>query len=151
MSENIIMNSSGGGVSGTIDANYYKGAGEREGKEREFVAMKTQKDRRYIVRRLTPLECSRLQGFYDWWCDGLVDEKPTDDEISFWKDVFDTYSSITSTKAKSEKQIRKWLAEEPADSSIYKMWGNGVNLPCVDFVMSGIADVLYGDCKYDCV
>ena len=27
-------------------------------------------DRRYIVRRLTPLECCRLQGFPDWWEDG---------------------------------------------------------------------------------
>lgn len=27
--------------------------------------------RRYIVRRLTPLECCRLQGFPDWWEDGV--------------------------------------------------------------------------------
>lgn len=26
--------------------------------------------RKYIVRRLTPTECGRLQGFPDWWCDG---------------------------------------------------------------------------------
>ena len=25
----------------------------------------------YIVRRLTPTECARLQGFPDWWCDDL--------------------------------------------------------------------------------
>ena len=28
------------------------------------------KHRKYIVRRLTPVECARLQGFPDWWCDG---------------------------------------------------------------------------------
>ena len=28
-------------------------------------------DRKYIVRKLTPLECYRLQGFPDWWCDGV--------------------------------------------------------------------------------
>lgn len=28
------------------------------------------KGRKYIVRRLTPLECCRLQGFPDWWEDG---------------------------------------------------------------------------------
>ena len=26
-----------------------------------------------IVRRLTPTECARLQGFPDWWCAGLRD------------------------------------------------------------------------------
>jgi DNA (cytosine-5)-methyltransferase 1 len=29
------------------------------------------KQRKYIVRRLTPTECARLQGFPDWWCEGL--------------------------------------------------------------------------------
>jgi DNA (cytosine-5)-methyltransferase 1 len=27
--------------------------------------------RKYIVRRLTPIECARLQGFPDWWCEGF--------------------------------------------------------------------------------
>lgn len=27
--------------------------------------------RKYIIRRLTPLECCRLQGFPDWWTDGV--------------------------------------------------------------------------------
>ena len=27
--------------------------------------------RRYVVRRLTPLECCRLQGFPDNWCEGV--------------------------------------------------------------------------------
>ena len=27
--------------------------------------------RKYILRRLTPLECCRLQGFPDWWEDGV--------------------------------------------------------------------------------
>lgn len=26
----------------------------------------------YIPRRLTPLECIRLQGLPDWWCDGVT-------------------------------------------------------------------------------
>ena len=55
---------------------------------------------RYIVRRLTPLECSRLQGFPDWWEDGV----------------------------------------NGSDSARYKMWGNGMALPCVLYVMEGITD-----------
>ena len=31
----------------------------------------TKPQRRYIIRRLTPLECCRLQGFPDWWEDGV--------------------------------------------------------------------------------
>ena len=27
--------------------------------------------RKYVLRRLTPLECARLQGFPDWWTDGV--------------------------------------------------------------------------------
>ena len=26
--------------------------------------------RKYVLRRLTPTECLRLQGLPDWWCDG---------------------------------------------------------------------------------
>lgn len=54
----------------------------------------------YIVRRLTPLECCRLQGFPDWWEDGV----------------------------------------DGSDSARYKMWGNGMALPCVLYVMEGIID-----------
>ena len=62
----------GGGIAATLDASYYKGSGARNGKEREFLAVETnQTQRKYIVRRLTPIECARLQGFPDWWCEGL--------------------------------------------------------------------------------
>lgn len=42
-------------------------------------------------------------------------------------------------KPKSEKQIRAWLKNPHSDSAEYKLWGNGVALPCVFFVLSGIA------------
>lgn len=56
--------------------------------------------RKYIIRRLTPLECCRLQGFPDWWEEGI----------------------------------------EGSDTARYKMWGNGMALPCVLYVMQGIID-----------
>lgn len=58
--------------------------------------------RRYIVRRLTPLECCRLQGFPDWWEDGA----------------------------------------NGSDSARYKMWGNGIALPCAADVMCRIAKAI---------
>lgn len=51
------------------------------------------------VRRLMPLECCRLQGFPDGWCEGVAG----------------------------------------SDSAQYRMWGNGVALPCVLYVMEGIS------------
>jgi len=95
----------------------------------------------YIVRRLTPTECARLQGFPDWWCADLGTDEPTDEEMTFWKDVFETHRKIVggAVKPKSEKQILTWLKNPHSDSAEYKLWGNGVALPCVFFVLSGIA------------
>lgn len=94
----------------------------------------------YTVRRLTPTECARLQGFPDWWCDDLGIAEPTMEDIRYWYDVFETHRKIVSnsTKPKSLKQIAKWLRDPHSDAAEYKMWGNGVALPCVVFVLSGI-------------
>lgn len=59
----------------------------------------------YIVRRLTPIECARLQGFPDWW------------------------GSIADKKLQS-------------DTAQYRMWGNGLALPCAVYVLRGIARAL---------
>lgn len=50
-------------------------------------------------RRLTPLECERLQGFPDYWTD----------------------------------------IPGASDSARYKALGNSVAIPCVDFILRGIA------------
>ena len=94
----------------------------------------------YIVRRLTPTECARLQGFPDWWCEDLETAEPTEDDIGFWSEVWETHRKIIgkSKRPKTRKQIIKWLKNPHSDSAEYKMWGNGVALPCVCFVLSGI-------------
>ena len=94
----------------------------------------------YIIRRLTPTECARLQGFPDWWCDDLGTENQTEEDIAYWSEVFETHRKImgTSTKPKTEKQIIKWLKDPYSDAAEYKMWGNGVALPNVCFVLAGI-------------
>ena len=55
-----------------------------------------------LIRRLTPLECERLQGFPDSWTD----------------------------------------IPRASDSARYKALGNSVAIPCVEYIMSGIAAVL---------
>lgn len=109
-------------VAGTLDSNYYKGCGERQSVEREVVCMSDRKghngistdgtattltaeenDRPLaatsIVRRLTPKECERLQGYPDGWTD-----------IGEW----------TDSKGKRHKD---------ADSPRYKALGNSIALP----------------------
>lgn len=66
-----------------------------------------------FVRRLTPLECERLQGYPDGWTD-----------IGEWID----------SKGKKHK---------PADSPRYKALGNSIALPPWRFVLSGIYKNLY--------
>ena len=95
----------------------------------------------YAVRRLTPKECGRLQGFPDGWCEGLGTDEPTEEEMAFWRDVFETHRKAMgkAKKPKTDNQIRKWLKNPHSDAAEYKMWGNGVALPCVFYVLSGIA------------
>ncbi len=84
-----------GDVAGTLDASYYKGCGSRGGIEREVIATNYG-----IVRRLTPLECERLQGYPDGWTD-----------IGDWVD----------SKGKRHKG--------DSDNARYKALGNSIALP----------------------
>ena len=95
----------------------------------------------YIVRRLTPQECALLQGMPTWWCEDIGIENPTEEDMAFWRDVFETHRLAVSSekKPKTDKQILKWLKNPHSDSAEYKMWGNGIALPCAFFVLSGIA------------
>ena len=94
----------------------------------------------YIVRRLTPQECALLQGMPTWWCDDLGTENPTEEQITWWQNVFETYNKAVgkTCKSKSHKQIEKWLKNPYSDSAAYKMWGNGIASSNALFVLSGI-------------
>lgn len=96
-------------------------------------------DIEYIVRRLMPCECARLQGFPDWWAD-VGEDKPTAEGIKRWRGIFLDYNKALgkTIKPKSDKQIEKWLKHPQSDSAEYRLWGNGVALPCVFFVLAGI-------------
>lgn len=95
----------------------------------------------YIVRRLTPQECALLQGMPTWWCDDIGIENPTEEQINWWQNVFETYNKAVgkTCKSKSHKQIEKWLKNPYSDSAAYKMWGNGCASSNALFVLAGIA------------
>ena len=135
---NDVQTASGKEVFGTLSASM--GSKQWLGNQEAFSGDYHIVEPEYIVRRLTPTECARLQGFPDWWCAGLGTEEPTEDELAFWREVFETHRRIagTSTKPKTDKQIIKWMRNPHSDSAEYKMWGNGVALPNVYFVLSGI-------------
>gem|GEM_PF-6710862 len=97
----------------------------------------------YIVRRLTPRECAKLQGFPPDWCAGLETPDPTDEDIAFWAEVFETHRRIMgkSKKPKSRNQIIKWLRKPRTDSAEWKMWGNGINLQSAMFVLQGLVEL----------
>ena len=135
---NDVQTASGKEVFGTLSASM--GSKQWLGNQEAFSGDYHIMEPEYIVRRLTPTECARLQGFLDWWCSGLGTEEPTEDDLAFWREVFETHRKIagTSTKPKTDKQIIKWLKDPHSDSAEYKMWGNGVALPNVYFVLSGI-------------
>ena len=102
------------------------------------------RERRYIVRRLTPTECARLQGFPDKW--GHLEPKTelTDDEYRFWLNVRRTHDGINGRAVKdyNEKQMLTYYNKLWTDSAEYKMWGNGIALPCALYVLHGIKDAL---------
>ena len=135
---NAWQTASGKEVFGTISASM--GSKQWLGNQEAFSGDYHIVEPDYIVRRLTPTECARLQGFPDWWCDGLGTENPTEEDMAFWREVFETHRKImgTSSKPKSDSQIRKWLKDPHSDSAEYRMWGNGCSLPIVFFVLSGI-------------
>ena len=99
---------------------------------------------RYIVRRLTPTECARLQGFPDKW--GHPDPKTelTDEEYAFWTEVRATHAVINGKEPKTygREQILKWYNGLHTDSAEYKMWGNGIALPPALYCMQGMAEAL---------
>lgn len=110
----------------------------RDYKDPQIVNDTPNQEPTYIVRRLTPVECARLQGFPDWWCADLAIPDPSGEELSFWLDVWATWNKLNGKKPKTERQVRKWLANPYSDAAEYKLWGNGLCLANSYFVLAGI-------------
>lgn len=110
--------------------------------DRHAVAYKLEP--KYIVRRLTPTECARLQGFPDTWGEIERKDEIEDDEYLFWLNVRNTHAAINgkATKNYTKAQMLVWYNKLHTDSAEYKMWGNGIALPTALYVMQGIGDCL---------
>ena len=113
------------------------------GQGRSFVQKADEKQQpRYIVRRLMPIECGRLQGFPDGWAE--IETLPPDMEpetAAFWRQVYATDCAIKGKRARKSilKQVNKlaaWHNRLHTDGAEYKMWGNGMALPNALFFVS---------------
>ena len=120
---------------GALCARDYKGVGSQYVCEDKLIVSPSV---RYIVRRLTPTECARLQGFADRW--GDVDKKSdfTDEEYAHWLGVRNVHAVVNGKQAKeyTKEQMIAWYNKLHTDSAEYKMWGNGIALPCAVDVLS---------------
>ena len=94
----------------------------------------------YLVRRLTPDECCRLQGYPDGWCKDLETPDPSEEDIRFWTDIFSEWDAINGKpdRVRTRNSIVKWLTSPNSDAAEYKAYGNSVAVPCVFFVLAGI-------------
>ena len=147
---NALTTVSGKEVFGTLAASM--GSKQWLGNQEAFSGDYHIMEQNYIVRRIIPLECARLQGFPDWWTAnlGTKEEDITEEMMTFWREVFETHRKIVTgaSKPKTDKQIKNWLMSPDNDSAEYKMWGNGVALPCVLYVMEGVAETLRASLDY---
>ena len=130
---------------GSLCATDYKGIRNQDiGEGKAIVQEAPQGTRQYIVRRLTPTECARLQGFADRWGDIDALDRMSAKDYQFWKDVRNTHAAINGKKVQdyTVKQMLTWYNKLQTDSSEYKMWGNGIALPTALYALQGITDAL---------
>lgn len=81
------------------------------------------------IRRLTPVECARLQGMPDDW-GNLKEFNPWDNEL--WNAVRNGNYTVD--------QNMKWYNRLHSNSAEYKAWGNGLAFPPTLYVIEGIEE-----------
>ena len=70
----------------------------------------------------------------------------TDEEAAFWEKVREMHATIKGTRYKpfsKREQLVRWYNRLHTDSAEYKLYGNGIALPCAVYVLRGIAQELF--------
>lgn len=101
----------------------------------------------WIVRRPTPLECERLQGYPDGWTVLQKIENMTDEEYEFFLWVWKQGKEIERKKYKNipnKRQLIRWHNKLFNDTARYKALGNSLAIPCALRVVGYIADYMRG-------
>lgn len=98
---------------------------------------------KWAVRRLTPRECERLQGYPDDWTvlPKITDINDTDYE--FYKAAFMLDKAVrgkATGKEPDKKKLIRWYNGLDSDGARYRMLGNSLAIPCALRVIGYIAD-----------
>lgn len=104
----------------------------------------------WVIRRLTPLECERLQGYPDHWTKLPKIEDMTEEEFSFFSRVFLLDKAIRGQQQKkspAKASLVKWYNKLDCDGNRYKMCGNSLAIPCALRVLGSIADYITKELK----
>lgn len=99
----------------------------------------------WIIRRLIPLECERLQGFPDNWTELPKIKDMTNEEYNFFLRAFLLDKAIKGQPQKkppTKASLVKWYNKLDCDGNRYKMCGNSLAIPCALRVLGGIADYI---------
>ena len=96
---------------------------------------------RYVVRRLIPVECERLQAFPDGWTDITgCDVDAVTDKVASALDYDE------KQKTALRRRVRKWSDETP-DTPRYKAMGNSMTTLVIEFLGRRIQ--AYDELHYD--
>lgn len=106
-----------------------------------------QKSVEWIVRRLTPTECERLQGYPDGWTRIPKIKSMSEADYELFKTAYMLDKQIRGKKVKTvptREQLLKWYNKLECDGTRYKQLGNSLAIPCALRVISGIAEYIRG-------
>lgn len=101
--------------------------------------------RKYIVRRLTPLECCRLQGYPDGWTENISFDALSQEQVDQLESIRKTWADASNKKYKPCKDrdaLRKWFEGLRTDSAEYKAYGNSLAIPCSYDVIRRVANAI---------
>lgn len=112
-----------------------------------------EKQTRWIVRRLTPLEYERLQGYPDGWTVLPKIETMSEADYELFLRAYLLDKRIKGQvvkKTPTREQMVRWYNKLDSDSTRYRQLGNSLAIPCALRVIGGIAEYMKTkEQKYD--
>ena len=100
---------------------------------------------KWIARRLTPLECERLQGYPDGWTVLPKIETMTEADYDLFLRAYlldKRLKGQTVKKTPTREQMVRWHNRLDSDSKRYRQLGNSLAIPCALRVIGGIAEYM---------
>lgn len=98
---------------------------------------------KWAVRRLTPRECERLQGYPDDWTVLPKKSDMSDEDYELYKAAFMLDKAVrgkSTGKEPDKKKLIRWYNGLDSDGARYRMLGNSLAIPCALRVIGYIAD-----------